>query len=278
MRKVLCRLAAIALLAPACLLFGCGGGAVDDGAYISNDSVTPAQEAAEPEPAPAEEPAPEPEPEPEPAATGYTVAIDAGHQASGNFDHEPIGPGASQTKIKVSSGTAGRTSGVAESRVNLDVALKLRDYLAAKGVNVVMVRETEEVDIPNSERAAIANDAGSDLFIRIHCDGSEDTSRNGLCTLVPGINEWTGPIYEQSSLAGNLVQQHAVAATGAADLGVVERTDLSGFNWCTVPVVLVEMGFMTNPDEDLRLVDPAYQDLLAQGIGDGALAYLATLD
>ena len=207
---------------------------------------------------------------------GFTVCIDAGHQAHGDSSQEPIGPGASETKARVTDGTSGVSSGLAEYEVNLMVALKLRDYLESKGVDVVMVRETSDVNISNSERAAIANDAGADLFVRLHCDGAESSSSAGFSTLVPGYNDWTGPIVDESARAGEIVQCSAVEATGASDLGVVERTDLSGFNWCEVPTVLCEMGFMTNYDEDRRLATDEYQQLLAEGIGDGILGYLAT--
>ena len=209
--------------------------------------------------------------------SAFTVAIDPGHQAQGDLSTEPIGPGASEYKMKVSYGTSGRYTGVTEYQVNLDVALKLRDYLRQQGVNVVMVRETNDVNISNSQRAAIANDAGAALFVRIHCDGSDNSSRNGFSTMVPGYNQWTGAIVAPSRRAGELIQASAVAATGANDLGLYERTDLSGFNWCTVPTILVEMGFMTNPTEDYKLASDSYQQQLAQGIGDGVIQYLLTL-
>lgn len=205
---------------------------------------------------------------------GFVIAIDAGHQAYGNSDTEPIGPGASETKAKVTSGTSGVTTGTPEHEVNLAVALLLRDELEARGATVVMIRETADVDISNSERAAIANDANADLFVRLHCDGSESSSSNGFSTLVPGLNDWTAAIVEESAVAASYVQAAAVAATGAADLGIVERTDLSGFNWCEVPTILCEMGFLTNAEEEAKLIDPDYQALLAQGIAQGISDYL----
>ncbi len=210
--------------------------------------------------------------------SSFTVVIDAGHQAQGDSTQEPIGPGASETKARVTSGTTGVSSGVAEHEVNLEVALLLRDYLDSMGVNVIMVRETADVNISNSERAAIANEADADLFVRLHCDGSENSSAHGFSTLVPGVNSWTSPIVESSREAAEFVQASAVAATGAQDLGIVERTDLSGFNWCEVPTILCEMGFMSNADEDLLLNDASYQNLLATGIGDGIIAYLQSLE
>ncbi len=217
----------------------------------------------------------------EPATTSTTswlstkvVAIDPGHQAKANYELEPIGPGATTKKAKVSSGTASPTTGTPESEVTLAVGLKLRDALEALGVQVVMTRTTQDVDVPNSERAKIANDAHADLAIRLHCNGG-DPSAHGLFTLYPAsIAGWTDDIAVASKRAATIIQAAAIAATGAQDRGLQERSDLSGFNWSDVPDVLVEMGFMTNKDEDLLLESGTYQDKIVQGLVDGIVEFL----
>lgn len=206
--------------------------------------------------------------------SGYTIAIDPGHQAKGNSSTEPIGPGSSQTKAKVTTGGTGVGTGTPESAVNLAVSLRVRDALAALGANVVMIRTTQEVDISNAERSAIANNAGADLFIRIHCNGSSSQSTRGLMTLVPGKNTWTGPIVETSRAAAEAMHPLLIAATTAKDLGIIERTDLTGFNYCTVPSVLFELGYLSNPDDDRLLNSDEYQQTIAGAIAGGAVAYL----
>lgn len=210
-----------------------------------------------------------------PIVTSGVVVIDAGHQAHADTSLEPIGPGASQKKPKVAGGATGVLDPhVPESQVNLDVALKLEKALQARGVKVIMVRTREDVNISNSERAAVANDAHAALFIRLHCDGSANTSLAGLSTLVPAANRWTTPIVAESLKAGRLIHRAVLVSTGATDRRVVNRADLAGFNWSRVPTVLVEMGFMSNPAEDRLLDTSSYQQKLADGLASGAVQYL----
>lgn len=205
---------------------------------------------------------------------GAVVVIDPGHQSSGDSVPEPIGPGASETKPRVTSGTRGAVTEMPEHEVVLQISMNLAARLEAVGVTVIMTRTTSDVSISNAERTRIANEAGAHLFVRVHADGSTDSSRAGISTLYPGKNQWTGPIMSESKRAASFVHDAVVMATGAASLGTVARTDLSGFNWSQVPSILVECGFMTNPVEDRLLSSPNYQDKLAEGMATGILSFL----
>jgi len=204
----------------------------------------------------------------------YIVVIDAGHQKKANLHLEPIGPGSSKKKPKVTAGTRGVATKKREATINLQVAIKLRDELEKRGVKVVMVRTKADVNIANSERAKIANRAGADLLIRVHCDGSPKKSTHGLLVLVPGKNCWTGPILASSLRAGKDIQAATLKTTKASNRGVSKRTDMTGFNWSKVPCVVVEMGVMTNAAEDRRLASSSYQKKLVTGMADGAMRFL----
>jgi len=209
-----------------------------------------------------------------PRESGLVVCIDPGHQAHGDSGPEPIGPGSSTMKPSVTGGATGVETRIPEYELALQIAMNLKARLESRGVKVVMTRTTNDVNLSNSERAAIANKASADLFVRVHCDGSPERDTVGFSTLFPAPNIWTKPISAPSRRAAALIQSSAVRATGAVDRGVIGRTDLSGFNYAKVASVLVECGFVSNPVEDRLLSSPHYQDKVAEGIADGAMAYL----
>jgi N-acetylmuramoyl-L-alanine amidase len=113
-------------------------------------------------------------------------------------------------------------------------------------------------------------------MVRIHADGSGNTSLHGVSTLVPAWHRgWTDDIYAPSLRAARLVQRAVVRATGAANLGLSRRSDLTGFNWANVPVVLAEAGFLTNPTERARLTSARYQWKVAGALTRASASFVS---
>ncbi|MEE1165003.1 MAG: N-acetylmuramoyl-L-alanine amidase, partial [Lachnospiraceae bacterium] len=167
-------------------------------------------------------------------------------------------------------------SGVPEYQLTLDIGLQLRDELEARGYQVIMTRDTNEVDISNSERAAVANEADADAFIRIHANGSGNSGAAGAMTIcqTPG-NVYNGDLYEESRALADSVLNAYTEKTGIDYEYVWETDTMSGINWCRVPVTILEMGYMTNSEEDLQMQDSGFQEKMTDGIADGIDAFMA---
>ena len=174
----------------------------------------------------------------------------------------------------MSSGTTGVATGLPEYQLNLKVALLLEEILIERGYDVLQVRTTHEVNISNSERAAVANEAGADAFIRIHANGSENASVNGVMTLCQTpSNPYNGQVYGESRRLSDCVLDAFVEKTGAKKQRVWETDTMSGINWAMVPTTIVEMGYMSNAEEDQKMADEGYQRLMAEGMADGIDRY-----
>jgi N-acetylmuramoyl-L-alanine amidase len=201
------------------------------------------------------------------------ICLDPGHGTPPAIGRqsERIGPGSGVLKIKDGGGASG------EAAVNLAIAKRTRTLLLERGYRVAMTRTGTVFHYGNGgniARAQFCNRRRAALMLRIHADGSTNTSLHGFQTLYPAWHRgWTDDIYARSLKAARLVQAAAVRATGAANLGLLKRTDLTGFNWANVPAILVECGFLSNPTERRLLQSSAYEWKVARGLAAGVGAF-----
>ena len=197
------------------------------------------------------------------------IVIDPGHASVTSSEKEPQAPGSTIMKIKEPGGAQGINTKTPEYVVNMKVAVRLRGLLEEKGYTVIMTKTEDKQMLGNIARAEVGNKAKADLVIRIHADSSDNSSVKGASMLVPADNENTDPIYKISKKYGEIVLNNLINDIGMKNRGVVERNDITGFNWSKVPVILVEMGFQSNLEEDKLLATGTYQDKLAKALLEG---------
>ncbi|MED3056513.1 N-acetylmuramoyl-L-alanine amidase [Bacillus thuringiensis] len=204
----------------------------------------------------------------------FLVVIDPGHQQKANLNLEPIGPGATTQKYKVTDGTTGVVTKKREAVLVLEMAFLLKEKLEAKGIQVLMTRTSQDVDISNKERATFANNHKANLFLRLHADGSENPNQSGFAVLTPAEGSpYTKEIYAESLQISQMIVNKMRENQQVKVNGIKFRDDLSGFNWSKVPGVLLELGFMSNHEEDKKLSDPQYVNSLLQSVTDSVDAY-----
>lgn len=208
--------------------------------------------------------------------TQKVIVIDAGHQTRGMSATEPIGPGASQRKAKVTGGASGCATHLPEYKLNLQVAKKLKKELENRGYKVVMCRTKNNVRLSNVDRAKIANKNNADAFIRIHANSAGSSSVKGALTIAPAASNpyMTKKNRRASQNLSKKVLKAMCKATGAKNRGVMYTNSMTGINWCKVPVTIVEMGFMSNPSEDRKMASASYQKKIVKGIADGIDKFL----
>lgn len=235
-------------------------------------AATQPEAAAPSEPEPTQ---PEPTQPPVAVANGYVVVIDPGHQTRGDSVQEPLGPGSNQMKKRVSSGTTGTATGLPEYKLNLTIGLALREELLARGYTVYMTRETHDVNISNMERALYASKVGGDILVRIHANGNDNPDICGALTICQTKQNPYQNQYESSKLLSEKVLDAYCKATGIAKKHVWETDTMTGINWCSIPSTIVEMGYMSNADDDRKMSDPDMQRQMVRGIADGIDEYFA---
>ena len=210
---------------------------------------------------------------------GHIIGIDPGHQSESvdMSSPEPNGPGSSEMKAKCTSGTQGTYSGVPEYQLNLEVSLQLKDELEQRGYQVVMTRTDNETAISNMERAQYAASQGAEIYVRIHANGDDSHTASGALTMSPSQNNpYIPQLFEQSDRLSRCIIDSYCAATGFQNLGIQYTDTMTGINWSTVPVTILEMGFMTSQNDDLKMNDTEFQKTMVQGIANGIDSYFAS--
>lgn len=177
------------------------------------------------------------------------IVLDPGH---GGSDSGAVGPGKTQEKDDT-----------------LAIAMKVKSLLENGGAKVVMTRTTD-VDVygPNASgvdelgaRCDVANTRKADLFLSIHCNSFTNSSVNGAAT-------YYYPKSDYDLLFAQALQNSYIQATGLQDRGTFQA-NFYVVKHTTMPAALIELAFISNPDEEKKLADNQFQQTMAQGIAQG---------
>lgn len=259
-------------LAAALLLSGCGNPRGGETGSASAGSAAPQTQTADTQ----QKDTAVQEEQTQPLA-GVTICLDPGHGITSASATERVSPLSQETKPAYVSGAEGE--GQTEEQLNLAVAELTRAQLEARGAQVVMTRQSHEATVSNQERARMANDAHVDLCIRIHADDAESGQPSGMSMQVPSGSLLGTPSIEQpSAQAAQVILQAVTQETGAQNRGLIPRSDLTGFNWSEVPCILLEMGFLSNTEENAQLQTQEYRQKIAVGIADGVCQWKQSME
>ena len=254
----------------------------DKNQNITSTTLTPSPtQGASPSASPSVTPSPEPtethtpEPTEAPVATGgHKIAIDPGQQKSQMTEEEPVGPGASATTAKMSYGATSTTTGKREYEWSMLFAKRLETELIARGYEVVLTREEHDVKISNAERAQFVNESGAEIYLSIQADAASNKEAKGIYTQIPSqSNAFVGNLYNDCRRLAKELQNNLIAETGTKDRGVQENDKVAAINYSEVPVAVLQLGFMSNVEEDTNLWSEEYQDKMIKAICDGIDTY-----
>ena len=204
----------------------------------------------------------------------HIVVIDAAHQLRNNNETELIGPGASKTEKKVNSGAEGVATYTPEYQFTLDMAQLLRTELEKRGYAVYMIREENDVMISNAERALIANNQG-EIVLHLHGNSDDRSSIKGIMAFCPSDeNAFLSKdlIGSCNKLCGDILTE-LEASTGAKNWGTIKIDTFAELNLTKIPSARVEVGYLSNPDEDKLLQTADYRAKIVQGLADGIDRY-----
>lgn len=198
-----------------------------------------------------------------------TIVIDPGHAKQANLEKEKLSPNSDILKIKDGGGSTGIVTKMPEYVLNFKIASYLKGILQDYGYRVVMTKEDINLSLGNIDRAMIGNKEKASLVIRIHADSFEDSSVEGASMLVPDPSSNTKYVVDESKRCGSIILDTLIKEVNMKNRGLSSRADMVGFNFSEVPVVLVEVGFLSNEREDKLLSTQQYQNEIARALADG---------
>jgi N-acetylmuramoyl-L-alanine amidase len=153
-------------------------------------------------------------------------------------------------------------AGATEADLMWDLAARLADRMAATGM-ATLLSHNRDTCPTEAERAAFANTAGGDVVLSLHTDGHPTALAHGLATFHFGTSNGTSSTLGEA--LAEFIQRELTARTGMLDCGTHPKT-WELLRLTRMPAVRVELGYLTNPDDRRKLLEPAFRDVVAEGI------------
>lgn len=209
--------------------------------------------------------------QPNPDQTVTDPVLDLETQILNTYNYQYAKPNASGIHIVLDAGHGGVDGGtqageILEKDVNLTITKKVQTLLEEAGATVTMTRETDDyVDL--ADRTRIGNQASANLFLSLHCNSYEDDSS------ITGLEVY----YHKNS---DISKQYAEAVTQALkDTQTIRIREASKQNMQVLrnssnPAIMIEMGFLSNPEECANLTDPLYQEFISRMIVEKVISIL----
>ena len=205
---------------------------------------------------------------------GVTVCIDPGHQRTTQVETVQSGPNFNRTTTTTIGMAKGVETKRMESQLVLEIGMQLRNALMAQGASVCVTRDMQDTFVGMLERSDIPNSISADFVLRLHCNSrSSNPDVQGIEVYSPLMSSYAHQVAEEAEYRrmAETMLQAMQDATGMHKGAYLLNDNYVGNNWSRMPSFLIEMGYMTNMEEDLLLSCPAYQQRLVQGMVQGVI-------
>ena len=187
---------------------------------------------------------------------------------------EAVAPGQEEAECIFNPGVTGETTGVKESKVDLEVAKQLQEILLERGYQVVMLREDNESCLSASNRAIAAAEAGADIQVVISCRKRQDLGESGAMAYIPKKdNPSVGYMYEECEKLSQCVLSEYCATGVFENNGIHETDNVKDINWSSMPVTNILLGCIKDSSDEEKLADQNNWVLMAEGIANGIDIY-----
>ena len=179
-------------------------------------------------------------------------------------------------KSKMSPGAMGVSTGSFEYDVTLSVANYLNAELVKRGYTVYMSRTANNVDISNAKRAQMANAYGAEIYIKIETPAATEATASGMLGFIAtSTNSHTGTMYQKNYELCYDILKTSCEETGATRMGIYETDELTTLNYLDMPGTVIDVGFLSNEQDDTALSMDDYKKKIAVGMAKGIDLFFA---